>query len=65
MSKKSYNISKKISTNCGQIVVELLIQEILVLINNYFSFSNFWSNYGQIWPNYGQTTYSRNITVTK
>ena len=54
----------------GQTMVKLLIQEvlvllnnysrILVLLNNYFSFLNF----GQIWSNYGQT-YSRNISVTK
>ena len=52
-------------------MVKLLIQEvlvllnnysiILVLLNNYFSFLNF----GQLWSNYGQTTYSRNISVTK
>ena len=63
----------------GQIVVKLwkkryaqIIQEILVLINNYFSFLTFgqtvvklWSNLVKLWSNYGQTTYSRNISVTK
>ena len=41
----------QIWSNCGQTVVKLLIQEILVLLNNYFSFLNF----GQIWSNCGQT----------
>ena len=53
-------------------MVKLLIQEVLVLVNNYsrilvllnnyFSFFEFWSNLvklwsncGQIWSNYGQT----------
>ena len=31
-------------------MVKLLIQEVLVLLNNYFSFWNF----GQIWSNCGQ-----------
>ena len=56
-------------------LVKLLIQEvlvllnnysrILVLLNNYFSFFEFWSNLVKLWSNYGQTTYSRNISVTK
>ena len=59
----------------GQTVVKLLIQEvlvllnnysrILVLLNNYFSFFEFWSNLAKLWSNNGQTTYSRNISVTK
>ena len=68
--KKSYaQISVfLILVKSGQTVVKLLIQEvlvllnnysrILVLLNNYFSFFKFWSNCGQ-------TTYSRNISVTK
>ena len=55
---------EKIS-NCGQTMVKLIIQEILVLLNNYFSFFEFWSNLVKLWSNYGQTTYSRNISVTK
>ena len=57
-------------------MVKLLIQEvlmllnnysrILVLLNNYFSFFEF---FGQtmlkLWSNNGQTTYSTNISVTK
>ena len=56
-------------------LVKLLIQEvlmllhnysrILVLLNNYFSFFEFWSNLVKLWSNNGQTTYSRNISVTK
>lgn len=56
-------------------MVKLLIQEllvllnnysrILVLLNNYFSFFEFWSNLVKLWSNNGQTTYSRNISVTK
>ena len=59
----------------GQTMVKLLIQEvlvllnnysiILVLLNNYFSFFEFWSNMVKLWSNNGQTTYSRNISVTK
>ena len=59
----------------GQTMVKLLIQEvlvllnnysrILVLLNNYFSFFEFWSNLVKLWSNYGQTTYSRNISVAK
>ena len=62
----------------GQTMVKLLIQEvlvllnnysrILVLLNNYFTFFEFWS----IWSNYGQTVVKRwsnylfkNISVTK
>ena len=58
-----------------QTMVKLLIQEvlvllnnysrILVLLNNYFSFFEFWSNLVKLWSNCGQTTYSRNISVTK
>ena len=36
-------------------MVKLLIQEILVLINNYFSFFEFWSNCGQTMVKSGQT----------
>ena len=56
-------------------LVKLLIQEVLVvlnnysrvlvLLNNYFSFFEFWSNLVKLWSNHGQTTYSRNISVTK
>ena len=56
-------------------MVKLLIQEVLVLLNNYsrisvllnnyFCFFEFWSNLVKLWSNYGQTTYSRNISVTK
>ena len=56
-------------------LVKLLIQEVLVLlnnysrilalINNYFNFFEFWSNLVKLWSNNGQTTYSRNISVTK
>ena len=56
-------------------LVKLLIQEvlvllnnysrILVLLNNYFSFFEFWSNLVKMWSNNGQTNYSRNISVTK
>ena len=56
-------------------LVKLLIQEvlvllnnysrILVLLNNYFSFFEFWSNLVKLWTNNGQTTNSRNISVTK
>ena len=56
-------------------LVKLLIQEvlvllnnyskILVLLNNYFSFFEFWSNLVKLWLNNVQTTYSRNISVTK
>ena len=59
----------------GQTMVKLLIQEvlvllnnysrILVLLNNYFSFFEFWSNLVKLWSNNGQTNYSRNISVTK
>ena len=48
-------------------LVKLLIQEvllllnnysrILVLLNNYFSFFEFWSNLVKLWSNNGQTTY--------
>ena len=46
-------------------LVKLLIQEvlvllnnysrILVLLNNYFNFFEFWSNLVKLWPNCGQT----------
>ena len=59
----------------GQTMVKLLIQEvlvllnnysrILVLLNNYFGFFEFWLNLVKLWSNYGQTIYSRNISVTK
>ena len=49
----------------GQTMVKLLIQEvlvllnnysrILVLLNNYFGFFEFWSNLVKLWSNYGQT----------
>ena len=55
----------QIWSNCGQTMVKLLIQEILVLLhnysrilvllNNYFSFFEFWSNLVKLWSNYGQT----------
>ena len=35
----------------GQTMVKLLIQEVLVVLNNYFSILDF----GQIWSNCGQT----------
>ena len=38
-------------------LVKLLIQEVLVLLNNYFSFFEFWSNLVKLWSNYGQTSY--------
>ena len=48
----------------GQTMVKLLIQEvlvllnnysrILVLLNNYFSFLEFWSNLVKLWSNFGQ-----------
>ena len=55
----------------GQTMVKLLIQEVLVVLNNYSRIlvllNNYLSilNFGQIWSNYGQATYSRNISVTK
>ena len=75
--KKSYaQISVfLIFVKSGQTMVKLLIQEvlvllnnysrILVLLNNYFNFFEFWSTMVKLWSNYGQTTYSRNISVTK
>ena len=49
----------------GQTMVKLLIQEVLVLlnnysgilllVNNYFSFFEFWSNLVKLWSNCGQT----------
>ena len=36
----------------GQTVAKLLIQEVLVLLNNYFSFFEFWSNMVKLWSNY-------------
>ena len=75
--KKSYaQISVfEILLKSGQTMVKLLIQDVLVLLNNYsrilvlqnnyFSFFEFWSNLVKLWSNYGQTTYSRNISVTK
>ena len=67
----NFSFSKKNWLN----LVKLLIQEvlvllnnysrILVLLNNYFSFFEFWSNLVKLWSNYGQTTYSRNINVPK
>ena len=38
---------------------------ILVLLNIYFSYFEFWSNLVKLWSNNGQTNYSRNISVTK
>ena len=38
----------------GQTVVKLLIQDVLVLLNNYFSFLEFWSNLVKLWSNFGQ-----------
>ena len=52
-------------SNCGQTMVKLIILGILVLLNNYFSFLEFWSNLVKLWSNCGQTNYSRNISVTK
>ena len=55
----------QIWSNCGQTMVKLLIQEILlllhnysrilVLLNNYFSFFEFWSTLVKLWSNNGQT----------
>ena len=36
-------------------MVKLIIQEILVLINNYFSFFTFGQIMVKLWSNYGQT----------
>ena len=55
----------------GQTIVKLLIQEVLVVLNNYSRIlvllNNYFNilNFGQIWSNCGQTTYSRDISVTK
>ena len=56
----------------GQSVVKLWsnngqtnYSRILVLLNNYFSYFEFWSNLVKLWSNCGQTNYSRNISVTK
>ena len=63
----------------GQTMVKLVIQEVLlllnnysrifVLLNNYFSFFKTLVKSGQTvvkqWSNCGQTNYSRNISVTK
>ena len=57
--------------NSGQTMIKLLIQEVLVLLNNYsrilLLLNNYFGtlNFDQIWSNYGQTTYSKNISVTK
>ena len=45
----------KLWSNYGQTMVKLIIQEILVLLNNYFSFFEFWSNLVKLWSNCGQT----------
>ena len=61
----------KIFVKCDQNMVKLLIQELLVLLNNYSRILVLLNNYfsffifGQMWSNCGQTTYSRNISVTK
>ena len=62
--KKSY-AQISVFLNFDQTVVKLLIQEmlvllnnysrILVLLNNYFSFFEFWSNLVELWSNCGQT----------
>ena len=75
--KKSYAQISVFFVKSGQTMFKLLIQEvlvllnnysrILVLLNNYFIFLNvgqIWSNC-DLWSNNGQTTYSRNISVTK
>ena len=59
----------------GQTMVKLLIQEvlvllnnysrILVLLNNYFTFFEFWSNLVKLWSNNGQTTYSKILVLLK
>ena len=66
--KKSYaqiSVFLKKFIKSGQTMVKLLIQEvlvllnnysrILVLLNNYFSFFEFWSNLVKLWSNCGQT----------
>ena len=60
----NFSFFKKIWLN----LVKLLIQEvlvllnnyskILVLLNNYFSFFEFWTNLVKLWSNNGQTNYS-------
>ena len=64
--------SKKLLVKSGQTVVKLSsnngqtnYSRILVLLNNYFSFFEFWLNLVKLWSNNGQTNYSRNISVTK
>ena len=57
----------------GQTMVKLLIQEVLVVLNNYsrilvlqnnyFSFSEFLSNLVKLWSNNGQTNYSRILVL--
>ena len=61
--KKSKKIQtvRKLWSNNGQ----TNYSRILVLLNNYFSFFEFWSNLVKLWSNNGQTNYSRNISVTK
>ena len=76
--KKSYaqiSVFFLIFVKSGQTMVQLLIQEvlvllnnysrILVLLNNYFSFFGILVKSGQTVVKLGQTTYSRNISVTK
>mgnify|MGYP005823875137 CR=1 FL=1 len=69
--EKISNCVVKLWSNNGQ----TNYSRILVLLNNYSSFFEFWSNLVKLWPNYGQTmvklwsncgqtNYSRNISVT-
>ena len=63
----------KIFIKSGQTMVKLLIQEvlvllniysrILVLLNNYFTFFEFWSNLVKLWSNNGITSYSRILVL--
>ena len=58
---RKFQIVVKLWSNNGQ----TNYSRILVLLNNYFSFFEFWSNLVKLWSNNGQTNYSRNISVTK
>ena len=59
--QKKSNCVVKLWSNNGQ----TNYSRILVLLNNYFSYFEFWSNLVKLWSNNGQTNYSRNISVTK
>ena len=48
---KKFQIVVKLWSNNGQ----TNYSRILVLLNNYFSFFEFWSNLVKLWPNCGQT----------